>query len=382
MSTVTDPPQTSAPTSPLSLSSLNQNIDGGLSSSGSGQTVTQEQSSQPKTVPKQARKSSGPQKSAFISPADLLSIPVQSAPEISINPVETSLSPVFTTSTIPVVTEKPKPKSSNRSQSFQKVRSHFSAAQLVDQFVAGNRRAHSAERTSAQSNSSNITTDSRSNEIPNKPQLKKDFPANNVNNATVPPGLIESTTTTTAAKAANKTDQPLKALDSNIVFTTTVRSTTPNGITTAPLLQQWLHLYCWQFKYPGYPLCVDYLNIGSTGSTGALKFAGGSCPISQFKCDNENCVYRSMLCDGRDDCKDNSDEGPLAKCGKAVNNSNTTTVAPADSVTEIVFNGTFLATADQLAEIFAQANKPQNQGSRVIFLHDLAGNLGNLTIKI
>ena len=35
---------------------------------------------------------------------------------------------------------------------------------------------------------------------------------------------------------------------------------------------------------------------------------GNVCRLNQFKCDNKNCVPRSFLCNGRDDCGDNSDE--------------------------------------------------------------------------
>ena len=35
---------------------------------------------------------------------------------------------------------------------------------------------------------------------------------------------------------------------------------------------------------------------------------GNVCRLNQFKCDNKNCIPRSFLCNGRDDCGDNSDE--------------------------------------------------------------------------
>ena len=35
---------------------------------------------------------------------------------------------------------------------------------------------------------------------------------------------------------------------------------------------------------------------------------GNQCLMNQFQCDNQNCVPRSTLCNGRDDCGDNSDE--------------------------------------------------------------------------
>ena len=36
--------------------------------------------------------------------------------------------------------------------------------------------------------------------------------------------------------------------------------------------------------------------------------ASRTCPSSEFTCDNGGCVSRSWLCDGDDDCGDNSDE--------------------------------------------------------------------------
>ena len=34
----------------------------------------------------------------------------------------------------------------------------------------------------------------------------------------------------------------------------------------------------------------------------------GSCPLDGFRCHNETCVPYSRICDGNDDCPDNSDE--------------------------------------------------------------------------
>jgi low density lipoprotein-related protein 2 len=47
------------------------------------------------------------------------------------------------------------------------------------------------------------------------------------------------------------------------------------------------------------------------------RFAGGRyCPESKFECGNHLCVNQGDLCDGTDDCGDNSDESPslCSKC--------------------------------------------------------------------
>ena len=37
------------------------------------------------------------------------------------------------------------------------------------------------------------------------------------------------------------------------------------------------------------------------------------CPIGKFLCDNGKCIYHAFICDGHNDCGDNSDEQEV--CG-------------------------------------------------------------------
>lgn len=41
-----------------------------------------------------------------------------------------------------------------------------------------------------------------------------------------------------------------------------------------------------------------------------------TCNPSQFTCTNGNCIPQSMVCDGNNDCWDNSDEAPELQCGE------------------------------------------------------------------
>ena len=34
----------------------------------------------------------------------------------------------------------------------------------------------------------------------------------------------------------------------------------------------------------------------------------GTCPVNSFRCNNKRCVQVSRVCDGTNDCQDNSDE--------------------------------------------------------------------------
>ena len=40
----------------------------------------------------------------------------------------------------------------------------------------------------------------------------------------------------------------------------------------------------------------------------------GSCTLFQYQCDNGNCVMGSDVCNGQDNCGDNSDE---TQCGRS-----------------------------------------------------------------
>lgn len=47
-----------------------------------------------------------------------------------------------------------------------------------------------------------------------------------------------------------------------------------------------------------------------------ISIADRTCPDGQIKCDSTNiCIYPESLCDGFNNCGDNSDENPLF-CGK------------------------------------------------------------------
>lgn len=49
------------------------------------------------------------------------------------------------------------------------------------------------------------------------------------------------------------------------------------------------------------------------------RFPGGRyCPQSRFQCDNKLCAAQTDVCDGTDDCGDNSDEDPTM-CGELMN---------------------------------------------------------------
>lgn len=70
----------------------------------------------------------------------------------------------------------------------------------------------------------------------------------------------------------------------------------------------------------GHLLVGQILVINKTSmylSFSLLVSADRTCPSGQVKCDNTNiCIYPDNLCDGYNNCGDNSDENPLF-CGES-----------------------------------------------------------------
>ena len=58
-------------------------------------------------------------------------------------------------------------------------------------------------------------------------------------------------------------------------------------------------------KYSGGTISVDTTDAHADNST------DGFCPKNNFLCANDNCLAASVLCDGNDDCGDNSDESTM-----------------------------------------------------------------------
>lgn len=46
-------------------------------------------------------------------------------------------------------------------------------------------------------------------------------------------------------------------------------------------------------------------------------YHASTCSPQQFNCANGNCIQTSLICDGNNDCGDNSDEAPELQCGKS-----------------------------------------------------------------
>ena len=45
-----------------------------------------------------------------------------------------------------------------------------------------------------------------------------------------------------------------------------------------------------------------------------LEFLGQISPMNEFQCDDSTCISQSLMCDGKEDCLDGSDEA-LGLCG-------------------------------------------------------------------
>ena len=48
------------------------------------------------------------------------------------------------------------------------------------------------------------------------------------------------------------------------------------------------------------------------------SFSSGTCPPFAFRCRNKRCVLKSKVCDGINDCVDNSDETDGCKGNKKI----------------------------------------------------------------
>ncbi|CAG4965375.1 unnamed protein product [Colias eurytheme] len=56
-------------------------------------------------------------------------------------------------------------------------------------------------------------------------------------------------------------------------------------------------------------ICVMYINVfGVSGSNTTGAVTTNVCSLKQFQCKNGKCIPMSWMCEGEDDCGDNSDE--------------------------------------------------------------------------
>ena len=56
---------------------------------------------------------------------------------------------------------------------------------------------------------------------------------------------------------------------------------------------------------------TDFLQDNGTWKSKKNCFLADGCPRESFLCSNHHCLNASVLCDGKNDCGDNSDEGTI-----------------------------------------------------------------------
>lgn len=61
------------------------------------------------------------------------------------------------------------------------------------------------------------------------------------------------------------------------------------------------------YEFLGTPDCDDHSDEPT--SCGQID-----CAPNFYKCNNSNCVFKAYICDGKDDCGDNSDESHIHAC--------------------------------------------------------------------